>query len=103
MDWSLGNKNFFFLRERRMFRHRSYYYCAIVADLVLRFLWTYTLIPEKDQGSFSNGVSLSLAVAPFAAAAEICRDVVIFRLENEHLNNTAGWRVKHIPLHFDTH
>ena len=105
MDWSLGNKNFFFLRERRMFRHRSYYYCAIVADLVLRFLWTYTLIPEKDQGSFSNGVSLSLAVAPFAAAAEICRRTMwsFFRLENEHLNNTAGYRrVKHIPLHFDT-
>ena len=105
MDWSLGDKGYYFLRERRMFRHRTYYYCAIVADLLLRFLWTYTLIPEKDQDSFSNGVSLSTAVAPFAAAAEICRRTMwsFFRLENEHLNNTSGYRrVAHIPLHFDT-
>jgi xenotropic and polytropic retrovirus receptor 1 len=105
MDWSLGDKGYYFLRERRMFRHRTYYYCAIVADLLLRFLWTYTLIPEKDQDSFSNGVSLSSAVAPFAAAAEICRRTMwsFFRLENEHLNNTSGYRrVAHIPLHFDT-
>ena len=73
MDWSLGDRNHSLLRERRMFRSKGVYYVAIVADLLLRFLWTYTLIPEKDQSNFSRGVSLSLAVAPFAAIAEICR------------------------------
>ena len=46
-----------------------------------------------------------VAIAPFAAAAEICRRTMwsFFRLENEHLNNTSGYRrVAHIPLHFET-
>lgn len=93
------------LRERRMYRRKSVYYIAIVADLILRFLWAYTLIPVKDQSNFANGVSLSLAVAPFAAIAEICRRSMwsFFRLENEHLHNTSGYRkVNHIPLHFET-
>jgi xenotropic and polytropic retrovirus receptor 1 len=104
MDWSLGKTEYGGLRERRMFRHRSYYWLAIAADLVLRFLWTYTLIPEKDQSEFT-GVPLALAVAPFAAFAEICRRTMwsFFRLENEHLHNTSGYRrVAHIPLHFET-
>ena len=105
MDWSLGDIKEGGLRERRMFRRKSVYYSAIVADLLLRFLWTYTLIPEKDQSNFANGITLSLAVAPFAAIAEICRRSMwsFFRLENEHLHNTSGYRkVNHIPLHFET-
>ena len=105
MDWSLGDMNYQGLRERRMFRRKSVYYSAIVADLCLRFLWTYTLIPAKDQTNFAHGVSLSTAVAPFAAVAEICRRSMwsFFRLENEHLHNTSGYRkVNHIPLHFET-
>jgi hypothetical protein len=31
-----------------MFRSRAVYYMAIVADLVLRFLWTLTLVPLKN-------------------------------------------------------
>ena len=31
MDWSLGNPNHDFLRERRMFRRKSVYYAAIFA------------------------------------------------------------------------
>ena len=105
MDWSLGDSKNGGLRERRMYRRKSVYYIAIVADLILRFLWAYTLIPVKDQSNFANGVSLSLAVAPFAAIAEICRRSMwsFFRLENEHLHNTSGYRkVNHIPLHFET-
>ena len=105
MDWSLGDLLHGGLRERRMYRRKSVYYTAIVADLFLRFLWAYTLIPIKDQSNFANGISLSLAVAPFAAIAEICRRSMwsFFRLENEHLHNTSGYRkVNHIPLHFET-
>lgn len=105
MDWSLGKKGHYFLRPRRMFVRRYYYYAAIFADLFLRFLWTTTLIPSDEQADFSTAVPLSLAVAPFAAVAEIFRRTMwsFFRLENEHLNNTSGYRrVDRIPLHFDT-
>ncbi len=33
------------LRQRRMFRNRTWYYLAIAADFVLRFGWTATLVP----------------------------------------------------------
>ena len=105
MDWSLGNSKHGGLRERRMFRNKAVYYAAIVVDLILRFFWSYTLIPVRDQSNFANGVSLSIAIAPFAAIAEICRRSMwsFFRLENEHLHNTSGYRkVNHIPLHFET-
>jgi hypothetical protein len=44
------------------------------------------------------------AVSPFAAGSEIFRRAMwsVFRLENEHLHNTEGYRkIAHIPLHFD--
>jgi hypothetical protein len=104
MDWSaLDLKAPGLLRSRRMLPERSYYYFAIVVDLILRFFWTYTLIPINVTGHFS--AYLGLYISPFAAIAEIVRRAMwsVFRLENEHLHNTAGYRkVKHIPLHFDT-
>ena len=77
------------------------YYCAIVFDLFLRFFWSYTLIPQRDQQDFSD---IGVIISPISAIAEILRRTMwsVLRLENEHLNNTAGYRdVLHIPLHFD--
>jgi hypothetical protein len=89
------------LRSRRMITKKRYYYLAIVVDLFLRFFWAYTLIPySANRNAFSV---LSLYVAPFAAVAEILRRTMwsVLRLENEHVNNTAGYRkYKHIPLHY---
>ena len=89
------------LRSRRMITKKRYYYIAIVIDLFLRFFWAYTLIPySANKNAFSV---LSLYVAPFAAVAEILRRTMwsVLRLENEHVNNTAGYRkYKHIPLHY---
>jgi xenotropic and polytropic retrovirus receptor 1 len=104
MDWSAFKiSEPFRLRSRQMLPNSSYYYFAIVADLILRYFWTYTLIPVNDNIHFE--AYLGLYIAPFAAIAEIIRRTMwsVFRLENEHLHNTAGYRkVKHIPLHFDT-
>lgn len=101
MDWSLYDAEVGGLRERRMLGEAWYYYAAAGLDLVLRFFWTYTLVPERDQDTF---LKVGIALAPFAAMAEVARRTIwsVFRLENEHLNNAAGYRsVKHIPLHFD--
>lgn len=60
---------------------------AICADLVLRFLWTLTLLPSR-----AGVLLLADYLDPFLAAAEICRRTMwgLFRLENEHLSNTEG-------------
>ena len=89
------------LRGRRMITKKRYYYIAIVVDLFLRFFWAYTLIPySANRNAFTV---LGMYVAPFAAVAEILRRTMwsVLRLENEHVNNTAGYRkYKHIPLHY---
>lgn len=102
MDWSAVDfNNSDLLRQRRMLSNRNVYYLAIVSDLVLRFFWTYTLIPGTEN---IFDVSVGLVLSPFAAVAEILRRTMwsVLRLENEHLNNTSGYRkITHIPLHFD--
>jgi len=92
------------LRSRRMIRPAWCYCTAILVDLVLRFVWTYTLIPAPHRDDVHFDKDFALYIAPFAATAEILRRCMwsVFRLENEHLNNTARYRkVTYIPLHFD--
>ena len=46
VDWRLvDGRKWCALRQRRMFRNRTWYYLAILADFVLRFGWTATLVP----------------------------------------------------------
>jgi xenotropic and polytropic retrovirus receptor 1 len=102
-DWSLFQRGTVAtLRTRRMLSPRpGVYYAAAVADLVLRFAWAYTLIPDSDQ---KNLISLGSAMAPITAALEIIRRSMwsVLRLENEHLHNTSGFRtLEKIPMHFD--
>lgn len=71
---------------------------AIVADLFLRFAWTLTLIPPQSSRT------LPLYLQPFTMVGELFRRTFwsFFRLENEHLRNTQGFRrVDFIPLHYD--
>ena len=99
MDWSVIDlKQPGFIRERRMVQQTWTYYFAIVADLVLRFFWVWTLMPERRD---SNGALVGAFVAPFAAIAEIFRRTMwsVFRLENEHVHDAAKYRkTAHIPL-----
>ena len=96
-----GRPNYKFLGPRLMFPNRFHYYGVIFADLFLRFMWVLTLIPPNSGASFElpnylHAVTMSL---------ELGRRTMwgFFRLENEHRQNTAGFRrVAFVPLHFDT-
>ncbi|TDH66558.1 uncharacterized protein CCR75_006087 [Bremia lactucae] len=98
MDWGLGRPQFHFLGDSQMFSHKWVYYVAIVFDLFLRFAWTLTLIPPR------GATWLPLYLQPFTMVVELFRRTFwsFFRLENEHLRNTQGFRrVDFIPLHYD--
>ncbi|KAF1772506.1 EXS, C-terminal [Phytophthora cactorum] len=91
--------DFKFLGDSQMFSRKWIYYVAIVADLFLRFAWTLTLIPPRGVARW-----LPLYLQPFTMVLELFRRTFwsFFRLENEHLRNTQGFRrVDFIPLHYD--
>ena len=105
MDWSLfTTKPNLAIREKRLYTRRYLYFCAIFADFVLRFFWISTIIPATVQNpilKYSQGFAWISSVSP---ALEILRRTIwgFIRLENEHLNNVAGYRrVTNIPLHFE--
>ena len=114
MDWGLLKQGIGKLRSRLMFKSNYYYYIAIVVDIFLRFLWTLSIIPSEGGNPFvpSNPSSSSqttynplIYLTPFIPWAEIVRRCIwgCFRLENEHLHNTQGFRrVDFVPLHFET-
>ena len=106
VDWRLvDGRKWCALRQRRMFRNRTWYYLAIAADFVLRFGWTATLVPGTQPIPGLPYLDNSYWwVQPVVAVAELCRRGMwaVFRLEAEHLHNTEGFRrVEVIPLHFD--
>lgn len=99
MDWGLGRPRYKFLGDSQMFDRKWVYYAAIIADLFLRFAWTLTLIPPRGAARW-----LPLYLQPFTMVLELFRRTFwsFFRLENEHLRNTQGFRrVDFIPLHYD--
>lgn len=92
------------LREQLMFRQPWIYYTAIFADLIMRFLWTLTLVPRSSTRT-PLGQTFSHLMGPVLASIEVTRRCMwsCFRLEAEHLHNTEGYRSeKVIPLHFVT-
>jgi hypothetical protein len=70
------------LRTARLYRHAAMYYAIAATNLVLRFFWALTLLPEYVYPE------LQLYLSPFVAAAEICRRSMwgLLRVENEHLS-----------------
>eukprot|EP00301_Raphidiophrys_heterophryoidea_P022258 c6459_g1_i1.p1 GENE.c6459_g1_i1~~c6459_g1_i1.p1 ORF type:complete len:428 (-),score=73.46 c6459_g1_i1:175-1458(-) len=105
MDWGLGSRtlkpDIFNLRPRLMFQRKWIYYTAIFADLVMRFLWTLTLISFAKETPV--GYALSNFLQPILTSVELARRTMwaCLRLETEHLVNTEGFRtVDVIPLHF---
>jgi len=97
MDWGLRPFGLFKFLDgykpppSRVFPSKLYA-VLVPLDLVLRFLWTLSLIPYNSTSPFGNG--LSRALDPFLAFAEVCRRLAwaLIRVENEHLNNTSGYR-----------
>jgi len=101
MDWGLGRPRYGFLGPRLMFPNKFYYYAVIAADLVLRFMWVQSLIPPQSGASFE----LPSYLTALTMALELLRRTLwgFFRLENEHRQNTEGYRrVDFVPLHFAT-
>lgn len=104
MDWGLARPKHRFLRSELMFQWRWVYYVAIVVDLLLRFVWTMTLVPFAHV-QFQN-VTLLDFVDNFFGPIEITRRCMwaAFRVENEHLHSVEGYRKNNdvVPLYFET-
>lgn len=86
-DWGLFEKNKFggrrFLRSRLIFE-KSFYYFAIVEDMILRFAWAIKLIALRMTAIHREETNTILA------CAEIFRRIVwnFIRIENEHVGRT---------------
>lgn len=96
MDWSLlqPNSKHFLLRDELFYGRPIYYYCAMISDVCLRFLWlVYFAFPGQLQ---------QLALTSFLlAVAELFRRFVwmFFRMENEHRTNVTLFRAsRELPL-----
>lgn len=59
------------LRPRLLYKNKSMYVGVALVNLVLRFLWTVTLVPENAPNLFPKDFQIYLS--PFIAAAEIVR------------------------------
>ena len=99
MDWGLlrgtmpGKK---LLRDRLKFP-KSFYYFAMITNLILRFSWVFTLIPleylPRTIQEF-DGVFIFLAFAEAYRRAQWS----LFRVENENVNNFEKYRaIMEIP------
>jgi len=73
-------------RRPLLYQRRSFYIAIALANFVLRFFWTLTLIPEGGEEAWQNTIQVRLS--PVLAGAEICRRCVwaFLRVENEHLH-----------------
>lgn len=103
-DWSMFSGNGCELRHNRMYTRPCVYYLAAAVDFTLRFFWISTLLPNIGFIEDNPITVYRLGwVSSLAPGLEIIRRTMwsFIRLENEHLNNTAGYRrVTSIPLHF---
>lgn len=78
-------------------RRCQVYYAAVVADLVLRFNWLYSLIPPGHNPlPFIHSSTLPVFITTSVIVCEFLRRTMwgFFRVENEHLNNTEVGAVK---------
>eukprot|EP00904_Undaria_pinnatifida_P011262 jgi/Undpi1/7266/HiC_scaffold_22.g09739.m1 len=87
MDWDLlrWHGRSLRLRPKLLYRNKNTYVAVAVVNLLLRFLWTVTLVPENAPSLFPKDFEIYLS--PFIAAAEIVRRTMwgFLRVENEHL------------------
>ncbi|KAI5475192.1 SPX and EXS domain containing protein [Pseudohyphozyma bogoriensis] len=96
MDWSLfrrGSKRLFLRPELGFKDHQWIYYVAIVLNVILRFSWTFYLIPSHVPSVQFRGFLVALA--------EVLRRIMwnAFRVESEHIGNVDGYRVtRDVPL-----
>ena len=107
VDWALLIPSYsqqqglrFTARTRKLYPCNWWYTAAALLNLMLRFGWTVTIIPEYHSSSLKQGAGsdeivshylfskeFQVAVSPFIAAAEILRRGMwgMLRVEAEHL------------------
>ncbi|XP_046401366.1 xenotropic and polytropic retrovirus receptor 1-like [Ischnura elegans] len=91
LDFGFFDKNAgenLFLREEIIYSSKSYYYFAIVEDLVMRFNWAIIY------GCVQSGLTTNDTIVSIISPLEVGRRFIwnLFRLENEHLNNCGQFR-----------
>jgi len=77
------------------------YVAFVPADLLLRFLWTLTLIPDDTDSDGLVTYDIMRTIAPFLAISEVCRRLgwCLLRVENEFINNADSFsRIDFVPL-----
>ena len=100
MDWSLFKKN-------RSKEYPKYWYMlALIADICLRYLWTFTLFPNRANPYFhtDNHIISSAAFLAFVEIAELLRRAIwaIFRVENAHVSRKDEFRsYEYVPLFYE--
>ncbi|KAI3992823.1 hypothetical protein MKX01_008033 [Papaver californicum] len=99
-DWGLlqrHSKNPW-LRDKLLISHTSFYFIAMVLDVILRLAWLQSVV------NFHVTFLHQTALTTIVACLEILRRGMwnFFRLENEHLNNVGKFRAfKSVPLPFN--
>eukprot|EP01086_Lenisia_limosa_P012933 TRINITY_DN41626_c0_g1_i1.p1 TRINITY_DN41626_c0_g1~~TRINITY_DN41626_c0_g1_i1.p1 ORF type:complete len:209 (-),score=0.39 TRINITY_DN41626_c0_g1_i1:174-800(-) len=86
-----------FLRAELMYSWPGWYYTAMFMNLILRCLW---VVPVFIKHPFA--LSTPAVIAVYATLELLRRGLWnFFRLENEQINNTEGYRaVRDVPLPF---
>jgi hypothetical protein len=96
MDWSLlqPTARHRFLRPVLSYKRASYYYAAMVLDVILRFNWIFYAI-------FTHDTQHNTTASFFISFAEANRRGLwtIFRVENEHAANVSRFKAsRDVPL-----
>ncbi|CAF4526947.1 unnamed protein product [Rotaria sp. Silwood2] len=93
MDWGFFDKKAGknkYLREQLVYSSKTYYYAAIVENILFRFAWTINIFIYFDNRSaeYADLIGFCFGIV------EIFRRFIwnFFRLENEHLNNCGQFR-----------
>ncbi|KAM4056331.1 EXS family protein [Hirsutella rhossiliensis] len=96
MDFSLlqPHSRRFLLRDILALKRRWPYYCAMVADPVLRFVWIFYAV-------FTHNTQHSTFISFMVSLMEVFRRGLwsLFRVENEHCANVAQYKAsRDVPL-----
>lgn len=67
----------------------QFYYAVVLADLIMRFNWLYSLIPPGHLHFLHSSIT-SVFVTTMVTGCELVRRTMwgFFRVEKEHLDNT---------------
>lgn len=100
MDWALFKRN-------RVKEYPKYWYLvALCIDVMLRYLWTFTLFPTSANPYFHQhfGVMNTTLFMAFIEIAELMRRAIwaIFRVENAHVSRKDAFRsYEYVPLFYE--